>query len=87
MKIPETYDLNVCTDCIVLIANATVPVDWAEEAVEDWLAEIERNWPGGEWVLAPGDGDTEFTRTPCDTCRTGLAGSRHGAHAFHPTVR
>ena len=84
--------LGVCDDCAMVIANA----DWTgvgygltaeeteerETAIRDGL-----NARPGHWVLTchgeDGDPDYEFSRWPCDCCRTKLAGLRHPAAILH----
>lgn len=72
-------DLKVCEDCAGLIAN--------DEATPEHRAHVEAMDLGSEgegtWVLTCSGDDEEscdtFSTVPCDSCGSGLAGSRHTA--------
>lgn len=74
----EFVSLAMCQDCTALHANGTVPEDWADIAVADWLNYIEQNLEGLHGVHV-GTTEDEFSTTSCDSCGTTLAGYRnHG---------
>lgn len=86
MPTPEDFDLEVCVDCLQLIANGE---DYTEAGdLEDRIAAI---WPPEDgWRLAPNcppDGDCGgFSWSPCDACGSRLGGDRHYAVAFRVGV-
>ena len=67
----ETYDCEVCQDCIMFIANGDEPID----NPDGWSP------PKGEWLSGDSDSEcnSEFSRAECDACGTTMAGSRHHA--------
>ncbi len=69
--VTEDVELEVCTDCLTLIANGEVPKDDPEFSLLD-------EWDG--WMLAINcDEDCEggFSWSQCDGCGSTLGGDRH----------
>ena len=70
-----TYNIAVCTDCIMMIANG----EGGSHLVMSMMAE----WP--DHLLGYGgdpDDEADFSGTPCEGCGSQLGGARHAAHAF-----
>ena len=68
-------DVEICTDCLFLIANGEGPDDVAER--------LAANWPVGTITLGR-SGDTDdsepwFSWQECDGCGSTLGGDRHAA--------
>ena len=77
------YELSICTDCAMLVANGQTPEAMDEYSTEEYLAAIETIWPECEgWVFAVGNDGAEFSRNDCDMCGRPLAGARHDAVAW-----
>ena len=85
------HELEICVDCVMMIANA--------EGTDEHAEDIERQWPTKDgWHLTNGSVECEycggevrakddtvedcegwFSRTPCDGCGSRLYGTReHG---------
>ena len=79
------YELTICVDCLMLVANGEGNHEWSEDDLRSHLAAMERNWPGDTWWIALGDESDEFSWAPCDSCGSKLGGSRHSATAFRRT--
>jgi len=76
-----TTDLEVCVDCIMLLANGETG-DEQETAAH--AAKINALW--GDTQLVPAcDEDCEgwFSWSSCDGCGSTLGGDRHKAAAIH----
>lgn len=77
----ETYDLDICVDCLVWLANGDLPED-RPELPQD----IEIRWPARErWHLVPAGGEDDephFSWSPCECCGSQLGGDRHKAAAW-----
>ncbi len=90
----EVEDLEVCTDCLLFIANGDTPEPtndhhWSDdepaEYPDGWeSAALTERWdPSEGWRLCAGDGDgDEFSSSQCEACGSYLAGSRYPAHAM-----
>ena len=85
----EILELEACSDCIMLLANAETDPNWTEEEENAYLAQVESVWPDDVWHLVAGNcGDNEeehidFTWSRCDVCeRPSNAGGRCKAAAW-----
>lgn len=82
----ETYDIQVCSDCLMMIANGTTgdydgaPDDAEHDAAMDAL------WPDADgWDITPNcseDCEGGFSWSPCEGCGSPLGGDRHPAVAM-----
>jgi hypothetical protein len=70
--------IDVCEDCLFYIANGDMPPDAEPERCGEIRAGVAA-LPG--FVVA-GDETYEFSRRPCDCCKSIFAGSRHAAVVF-----
>lgn len=79
-----TYDIFICVDCGMLIANGEPNPEWSETDEFEHVDRMEHNWPSDEWVLAVGDSerDEEFSWAACDSCSSTLGGYRFHAVAM-----
>lgn len=91
----ETVTVWICQDCMMLLANGETPPEMSEEETAAWLDSLsdEEMMPGfgadehdedcpnhGDWIGADCSCETvEFSWRPCDSCRSGLGGSRYAA--------
>ena len=78
----ETIDIEGCVDCVMLIANADTECYVGN--VEEYLADIERNWPE-PWELVyncPEECEGSFSWSPCGVCGSHLGGDRHPVAAM-----
>lgn len=84
--IEESFDGEMCVDCIMLLANGETPPEMSDRETEDWLAAIDRNWPESEgWHLVPAcdEGcEGSFSWRACDVCGSNLGGDRHPVYAW-----
>lgn len=80
----ETYDLLICVDCMMLLANGEPNPEWSEAETEDHLRAMEEVYPFEQWVVVPGDAekDHEFSWSSCDLCSSPLGGTRMHAVAW-----
>jgi hypothetical protein len=78
----EQYEIRVCVDCAMLIANGEANPEWTEEEHDQHLAAMNKMWPGGEYHLSIGDDEDTFSWSRCDSCDSGLGGTRLQAWAF-----
>ena len=92
MSTYETHDLEVCSDCMMLLANGETPPD-ADVIATELADDIDANWPSADgWHVVPGDcGDNgehsvDFSMSACDACRSPLGGPRCVAHAIRLTT-
>ncbi len=75
----DTIDLQVCSDCLLFIANGDAPADdnpshpWVYDGPED---------EGYHVHAGDTDRDAGFSWRRCDTCHSGLGGDRHHAVAM-----
>jgi hypothetical protein len=91
-RVIVTHELDVCTDCIMFIANGDLTgLDYhygeqADERKAEIIAGVESCLPG---QVGAGDGehDQEFSRYGCDCCGTPLAGARHRANVLGTVER
>jgi hypothetical protein len=79
--VTDEYPLDICTDCLMLVANDDTT------ALDDLEADRLRNnvadrWPSSRWLIVPGDDYGAFSRKPCDGCGSTLGGDRVGATAY-----
>ena len=74
-------EIEVCSDCVQLIANGEMPVDNTGAQDDAMLAAIQSNW--GELAVNICLGDTEeyneFSWSACDCCDSRLGGARYPA--------
>lgn len=68
------YELSVCVDCVLFIANGDLPED-ADRAAAIENGCIEWNTRGAHLVL--GDEDHGFCMSRCDLCGDRHYGDRH----------
>lgn len=90
MNIISTIDIDVCVDCAMYLANATVgddhpdnrPDDDADEnATTRHAAKIEARWPrAGGWHVHVNN-PAGFSMSGCDGCGSNLGGDRYNATA------
>ena len=77
MTLIDTYNLLVCQDCLMIIANddASGMDDETEDRVRDGI----KDWAEEGIQLVPGDSenDHDFSWQPCECCNSPLGGSRH----------
>lgn len=74
-------EIMVCQDCLVAIEGDGMPEN------EKTAARVARGiaqWIEDGTTLHGGDKSEEFSRSDCDCCGTGLAGSRHEVVALEP---
>ena len=76
----DTYELSVCVDCIILLANGETPPDMDEQETDRWIENIAHRWNG--YYVAPGDDDNGFSMDSCDHCGSRLGGDRFQAFAW-----
>jgi hypothetical protein len=80
----ETVDLEVCTDCLMLMANGGMG-DVTEEEEAAHCEAMEARWPMAEgWHVVSGSCDEEcgFSWRSCESCGSHLGGDRYWAHAM-----
>ena len=71
-----TFQIEVCDDCAMLIANGETPEDNPEFRLSD-------SWDGYHIALdCPEDGCESFSWSSCDGCESSLGGNRHPAVAM-----
>ena len=75
----DTYDLMVCDDCMQYTAYGELPVDTSVKEDEEFVSNIQGNWPSNEYFLMLGNSDTydEHSVLPCDCCSSRMHGPRH----------
>jgi len=79
---PDFTDLEVCTDCAMILANGELGQGDAM-ADERHAALIAAEWPEHDLVLSGGEHDEPFfSRSQCDGCGSRLGGDREVAVAF-----
>lgn len=82
----ESYDLEACINCVMLLANRETPTEMDESETAEWLAGMDKAWPESEgWHLAPACGeDCEggFSWRACGVCGSNLGGDRHAVTAW-----
>ena len=82
MTTTETYEIDVCTDCLMFLANGDVP----EDNPHNWSPDdIDRQWPqrpGERTWIALGDSEQHFSWRRCEGCGSSLGGDRHPATVF-----
>lgn len=78
----ERYEIYICVDCAMLIANGESNPEWTEEEEADHLAAMSKRWPGDQYHLAVGDDEDTFSWSSCDCCGSNLGGTRLQAWAF-----
>lgn len=87
------YPFSVCQDCLLYLANGDVPEDREESEFLEAVAREKGDKEGAHFVCGvepteddpEGYGEETFSHHDCDLCRSGLAGSRHGATLLVPT--
>ena len=88
----ETYTLDVCVDCVQLIANGEVIDAEGEDIAGEHAERMEQQWPDAHLTLGATDcehcpdehgQDCEpwFAWSPCDGCGSTLGGNRSHATA------
>lgn len=72
----QEFDISVCQDCLMLIANGDT-----SGAADDYPGLLPE-WDG--WYLAPGgeEDDEGFSRSGCEGCGSSLGGDRYKVRAF-----
>lgn len=78
----EHYEIRICIDCAMLIANGESNPEWTEAEEEAHLAAMDKCWPGDKYHLTVGDAVEDFSWSSCDCCGSNLGGARLEAHAF-----
>lgn len=80
----ETYDLLICVDCMMLLANGEPNPEWSEAETEAHIGEMDFNFPPEQWVVVPGDSekDHDFSWSQCELCGSRLGGTRMHAVAW-----
>jgi hypothetical protein len=74
----ELRDLYLCSDCTQIACNGPSGMDTSPRDLDTLVRAVAKLGP----YLVPdfdsesGDGIREFSRIPCDSCRTQLAGYR-----------
>lgn len=71
----DLIELEVCEDCIQVLANGVEDVATSEAALN-----MEDHWEG--YDLFPGNVDHGFSYNQCDGCGSSLAGDRYQAWAI-----
>ena len=66
---PETFDIAVCVDCLMLIANGETPPDMTRAGTNKWLAGIDQIWHG--YHVAAGMTAEKHSETGCDCRQSG----------------
>lgn len=85
MKTTDNVDLEVCVDCIMVIANGEATAD---TNTDEHVANMDAMWPAQDgWRLGYGNSDPDasdlgFSWGSCDGCGSNLGGDRFAAHAF-----
>ncbi len=76
----DVTDIEVCTDCVLLIANGEFDGECEHgDSLDHVLAMVEYQPIGfGDLVLGDGD-EIDFSTSRCEGCGSTLAGSRHPA--------
>ena len=82
METTEKYEIWVCVDCLMLIANGDSNPEWSEEDERRHLDNMEQRLPSDEYVIALGDLEREFDKGWCDSCGSKLHGYRQQMWAF-----
>lgn len=75
----ETYDLMVCDECVQYTAYGELPADTSINQDEEFIRNIQENWPSEKYFVMLGDSRTydEHSVLPCDCCGTKMHGPRH----------
>lgn len=82
----ETHDIDICVDCLMMLANGTIGGD-ATPAMDDLhLSLMELQWPSADgWHVSLNcDENCEggFSWSQCEGCGENLGGDRHPAVAM-----
>lgn len=78
------YDIEVCIDCLMLLANGEISEE-SDHSAEEHAALMDRGWPSDEWELAiacPEDCEGSFSWRDCQGCGSRLGGDRHPVAVF-----
>jgi hypothetical protein len=78
----EQYEIKMCVDCAMLIANGEPNPEWSELEHHNHVTAMQDNWPGGEFHLVVGNDEEWFSWSRCDSCGSTLGGSRLNGYAF-----
>lgn len=74
----QQYDLSICVDCAMYLANGIDAFDDVSEARQKEIEAGEQHLNSDGWRVAlDDDGNaTEFSWSSCDCCKSVLAGNR-----------
>lgn len=84
----DTYDVEICDDCLHLVANGEVMGPEGENLTDDIAARIDERWGELAPHLVPAcencDEECGFSWSDCDGCGSPLGGTRHRAAVIAP---
>lgn len=81
----EPQTIEVCIDCVTLLANGEVTDSLGEDITFEHAAKVERTWGTARLTLGSVDEEERepwFSSLPCKGCGTALAGDRTYATAW-----
>jgi hypothetical protein len=94
----EMRDRWACVDCAMWLANGELPDWMDDDQRKEWLATVQWSAGDGDWEVGHSHDDCDhgefdddartecetvtFSKTPCDVCRSHLAGYRLGVHWY-----
>lgn len=74
---PDDWKMEICSDCLYLIANGDAPEHMSEDEADAYALSIEED---GRTIVPLSCPDIEFSWSWCDACRrSNQAGTRHRA--------
>ena len=76
-----THEINLCGDCVLIVANAATSEDTGSPTTDEAAERLAENWPGANIVISD-EGGEDFSSRPCDGCDQDLAGARTPAVVF-----
>ena len=71
--------IEICVDCLMVLANGEAYDDKGEDITESVVAHIEDMWDGARLLL--GGSDQGFSWRDCEACGSRLGGDRFSAYA------
>lgn len=81
MKIIDSTEIEVCEDCVFLLANGEVTDGLGNDITEQHAEKVSTIW-GSRYILIYDGEDSFFGWTECDGCGDKLGGTRYNATAI-----
>lgn len=71
------YNIEVCQDCLLFIANGDLPNDSTEQEDKNFMASIQAQWPTEKYQLCADGDELGFCQYSCECCCSPLGGQRY----------